>query len=146
MLVKTEQNQIFTDILQDMLKNPEIFVIVAGPLSCLRTQYFRGKECGLLKQMFFYEIKELAFVTHSHVGEILKLSEEIVSQNQEIKGLIIFTACADIISGTNYKKVVIEIKNKFNCPVIVLPRGPLAKRKKKLRERLEIALGDINDF
>ncbi len=134
-------------IVDILLKAPEIITVAVGPEACLRVLYFRAARKGLLPSLYLFPVQLLELITASHLKGLQALLEGIVVKAETpLKGIIIYISCADILMGTDFRKVAQDIEERYHLPVKILARGPLAKRKDTPRERSARLLAEIEVF
>ena len=147
MLVKSENKEhLCLSLVGEILSEPGMGLVVVGPACCLRLQYFRARQDGCLKNFFMFQLDSLDIALHSHIPRLKKMLGSIVMASPEIKGLILYLSCGDVLSGTDYRRLCREVELGSGVLVRAVTRGPLGKRKSSTRDRVKQALEEIRRF
>lgn len=146
MLEKTiDKRDSFDELIELPLKQEGICVIAIGPPSCLRVLYFRAKRAGLLKQFFAYALDPIDVISAAYEEELIEFIQEIIEAEADLRGIVLYLSCAEILTGMSFAKTQRKIREKYELPVHVLKRGPLVKRLNKPRKMMEEILKQIDE-
>lgn len=137
MLIQSVNRDSCNTIIELALKVPKVYVLAIGPESCLRTLYFRAYRRNLLDRFYMLPTKIIDLITGKHLETLEKGLEKIINElESDLKVIIVYIACADIVIGTDFRSITQNIEEKYQIPIRIFARGPLSKRNMTPRERL----------
>ncbi|MBZ4655012.1 MAG: hypothetical protein JG781_2369 [Peptococcaceae bacterium] len=143
---KAFQKESCEEIINIALCIPGIHVLGVGPESCLRVLYFRALKQGQNDRFHMLGISNDDMVTGKHIDLTKIALQEIMSyKSDNVKAVIIYLSCSDILQGSNLENVISVIEKKYQRPVRLLKRGPLTKRRILPKERLGNLFCEILD-
>ena len=141
-----DQKESFNELIELPLRKESIFVLSIGPPSCLRVLFFRAMRAGLLEQYFSFALNPIDVITASYEDRLIEHISKIISEKPKMRGLILYLSCSDILTGIKFEKTQRVIGEKYNIPVHILNRGPLAKRRGKPREKMKELICKIDEY
>jgi len=142
---KTVKKNSFDELIALALSKPNIYVIAIGPPGCIRVLFFRAMRANLLNKFFAYAINELDVISGDYQKKVSDYIIKIKEDKPEMKGLIIYTSCSEIITGMNFDKVIYDIYKRCRLKVKIFNRGPLAKRKELPRKKIKEILKEFDE-
>ena len=114
---------------------PGVDVVAAGPSSCSRVLYFRAEKKALNNKLFLFPLDSSDFATGKHLDELEEALESLAKLNRS-KAIILYTTCADILTGTEFASITKRIERRYGLPVKIFERGPLSRRRTLPKMRL----------
>lgn len=127
------------------LREPGIAVVATGPPACIRILYFRAMANQLLENFYAFPLDENDLINASYQAELEDFIAQIITEKPEVKGIIIYTSCPEVLSGMSYERIIKEIFQKYGKKVRVFKRGPLEKRIKPPKEKLKEIFNDFKE-
>ncbi|MEL7566456.1 MAG: nitrogenase component 1 [Dehalobacterium sp.] len=124
---------------------PDTLVIAVGPPACIRILYFRALECGKLSKLKLMPISSLDYTFGDYPIKIKSVIENVLEKNC-CKGVILYISCPDLLSQTDFEKMLSEVENPRGIPLEIFKRGPMEKRKNKPSQRLNMITEKIENF
>lgn len=146
MLDKTIQKDSFNELIEMALGKNGVYVLSIGPSSCLRVLYFRAMRAGLLERYFSFSLNPMDVICASYEERIIEHISKVMLEAEEVRGLVLYLSCSEILTGMKFEKTQRLIQERFNIPVQILNRGPLAKRTGKPREKMKELLCKIDEY
>ncbi|MCR6546925.1 hypothetical protein [Dehalobacterium formicoaceticum] len=147
MLEKTlVQKDSFNELIELALSKKGIYVLSIGPPGCLRVLFFRAMRAELLEQYFSFAIKPIDVISASYEDRLIEHISKMISEKREMRGLILYLSCSEILTGMKFEKTQRAILEKYNMPVYVFKRGPFAKRTGAPREKMKELISKINEY
>ncbi|XVG95992.1 nitrogenase component 1 [Eubacteriales bacterium KG127] len=110
-------------------------IVVTGSYACTRAMYnlatFMKKD-----DVFFCRLSQKEYAVGKVEGKIINtLNEALLRTN--IKSVIIYASCLDILTQTDFNYIISRADNPNNVSVDVFLRGPLMKRKGNILSELK---------
>lgn len=131
------------EIINTALGYPKVHVLAVGPESCLRTLYFRAMHENQNSKLHFIEVTAQEMAMASHLPYVEEVLNRILHNNAEIKGVLIYVSCGDLISGTYYDEMISCVGGRRGVSIKSFIRGPLTRRRTKPRDRLYDLLDEM---
>lgn len=134
------------EIIHAALQTEGVYVAAIGAPACLRVLYFRARDVGCTNKIHFIPLKDVDIVLNKGPELLQRKLEEMCNQKSyEIRGIVIYLSCMDIILYEDYTEAKDYIQKKYDIPVHIFRRGPLIKRSEKPKENLGRILQDIQE-
>ena len=133
------------EIAQRIFAIPDTLVVAIGPPTCIRILYFRAMECGQLSKLKLIPISALDYT----FGDYLKKIKEVVEaalRKACHQGIILYVSCPDLLSQTDFDRMIQELDNPQQIPIEIFKRGPMEKRKTSPSQRLDKIAVNIEDL
>lgn len=124
---------------------PDTLVVAIGPPTCIRILYFRALECGHLSKLKLIPISSLDYTFGDYLEKIKGVVEAALRKACH-QGIILYVSCPDLLSQTDFDRMIQELDNPRRIPVEIFKRGPMEKRKTSPSQRLDKIAVKIEDF
>ena len=124
---------------------PDTLVVAIGPPACIRILYFRALECGHLSKLKLIPISSLDYTFGDYLEKIKGVVEAALRKACH-QGIILYVSCPDLLSQTDFDRMIQELDNPRRIPVEIFKRGPMEKRKTSPSQRLDKIAVIIADF
>lgn len=127
-----------------ILETEGIALVAAGSLICLRSLYLEAQRKGALKRFYPCMMTENDYVLGN--SEKIKAMLEMAAAAEDIRGIVFYVSCLEVISGMDLEEVLRKADNPKGKPVRILQRGPMVKRRKKPREERDSILKELLSY
>lgn len=124
---------------------PDTLVVGIGPPTCIRILYFRALECGQLSKLKLIPICALDYTFGDYLEKIKGVVEAEL-QRACHRGIILYVSCPDLLSQTDFDRLIQSLDNPQEIPVEIFKRGPMEKRKSNPSQRLDMITAKLVDF
>ncbi len=116
-----------------LLKFKNVKLLAIGAPICIRHLYFQALDHNYLDRFNFIELSKIDFTFGSHITRVEETARRMATGKNDV--ILIYLSCMDLVSGTDYDSLIKKLKEE-NLNLILLKRGPMAKRGQDIRTRL----------
>lgn len=131
-------------LINTVLCIPGVHVLAVGPESCLRVIYFRALRQQQHSRLLLQPVYNKDLISNQHLdGTSIALQKMITDNNNDVKAVIIYISCCDILLGNDFGSTINCLEKQYQLPIKLFLRGPLAKRRVLPKERLSSLFCEI---
>lgn len=128
------------------LEKEGVYVVGIGPPSCLRILYFRAMKSNLLNKFIMFPLQSIDVISGSYENRLIDTIESMINELKDVKGIILYLSCSEILTGMKFDKTINKFKNDYNIPIEILMRGPLVRRKDTPKNRMQELIRNIDEY
>ena len=122
-------------------QRPDLMLVAAGALSCVRTIYLRAVKADKLHQFRPCLITRSEYASGRAAERLGGCLRQAVRPG--VGGIVIYASCAEVATQMDWEQVISSAGLPENLPVKVLLRGPLVARTREPGADLEHLLAEL---
>lgn len=127
-----------------LFRCPGIAVIVTGSQSCTRSIFNTAMKMGRTEQFFHCAFTREDYITGSHEQRLQDCLSQVL-QGASLRGVVFYASCLDVLTQTDFYRIIELADNPSNIPIEVLWRGPLVKRYRSPGAALNLILEKLSE-
>lgn len=115
-------------VVAKILSQEQVAMIAVGSQACVNSIFHVALGLGANERLFARALRNREYALGKNTTIVRALLEEAL-QLPNIRGIIIYCSCLDVLANWNESEILADINNPLNTPIAFLYRGPLVKRK-----------------
>lgn len=115
-------------VVAKILSQEQVAMIAVGSQACVNSILRVASNLGAEERLLARALKNREYALGKNTAVVKTLLEEALTVSN-IRGIIIYCSCLDILANWDESEILADIDNPLNTPIAFLYRGPLVKRK-----------------